>query len=91
MAYTHVTLLMAKNPNITPKDIEARLGHNDIETTLNIYTHVTNDSDDKVVYALNNFKHKEKAICSILIIQKMKVNIPLIFWLSIMTKFYVLK
>ena len=54
---------MANNPNITPKDIEARLGHNDIDTTLNIYTHVTNDSDDKVVSALNNFKHKEKAIC----------------------------
>lgn len=77
--HTHATLLMANNPNIIPKDIEARLGHTDIETTLNIYTHVTDGSDDKVVSALNNFKHKEKAICSILIIQKMRVNTLLFF------------
>jgi integrase len=60
LRHTHATLLMANNPNISPKDIEARLGHTDIETTLNIYTHVTDDSDDKIVTALNNFKHKEK-------------------------------
>lgn len=60
LRHTHATLLIANNPSITPKDIEARLGHTDIETTLNIYTHVTNDSDDKIVAALNNFKHKER-------------------------------
>lgn len=60
LRHTHATLLIANNPSITPKDIEARLGHTDIETTLNIYTHVTNDSDDKTVAALNNFKHKER-------------------------------
>lgn len=37
--HTHASLLFEANVNI--KDVQDRLGHSDIKTTLNIYTHVT--------------------------------------------------
>ncbi len=36
---THATLLLQAGTN--PKIVQERLGHSDIGTTLNIYTHVT--------------------------------------------------
>ena len=77
---------MANNPNITPKDIEARLDYTDIETILNIYTHVTDDSDDKVMSSLNNFKRKEKSGLLNLNNIKMRSN-SLFFWLPTMSKY----
>lgn len=86
MRHTHATLLMANNSNITPKDIEARLDYTDIETILNIYTHVTDDSDDKVMASLNNFKRKEKSGLLNLNNIKMRSN-ALFFWLPTMSKY----
>ena len=39
--HTHATLLLEAGLNI--KDVQERLGHSDIKTTLGIYSHVTDD------------------------------------------------
>lgn len=43
--HTHASLLFGAGASI--KDVQARLGHTDIQTTMNIYTHVTNDAKEK--------------------------------------------
>lgn len=43
--HTHASLLFEAGASI--KDVQARLGHKDIQTTMNIYTHVTNSAKEK--------------------------------------------
>lgn len=43
--HTHCSLLF--DAGVPLKDVKERLGHSDIQTTMNIYTHVTQDSRDK--------------------------------------------
>ena len=43
--HTHCSLLF--EAGVEPKDVKERLGHKDIQTTMNIYTHVTPESRDK--------------------------------------------
>lgn len=43
--HTHCSLLF--EAGVPVKDVMERLGHSDIQTTMNIYTHVTQDSRDK--------------------------------------------
>lgn len=43
--HTHCSLLF--EADVPMKDVMERLGHADIQTTMNIYTHVTQDSRDK--------------------------------------------
>ncbi|MGB4610326.1 MAG: site-specific integrase [Saccharofermentanales bacterium] len=43
--HTHCSLLFESGLNV--KQVQTRLGHSDIQTTMNIYTHVTKDSFDK--------------------------------------------
>lgn len=43
--HTHCPLLFESG--VPMKDVKVRLGHSDIQTTMNIYTHVTNDSKDR--------------------------------------------
>lgn len=45
--HTHATMLLSSGANI--KDIQERLGHKDIQTTLNIYSHVTESMRDSTV------------------------------------------
>ena len=45
LRHTHATLLIANNVNI--KTVSARLGHSQISTTMNIYTHALS-SEDKI-------------------------------------------
>lgn len=46
LRHTHATLLVASGMDI--KQVQARLGHSKIDTTLNIYTHVLKDRQDKI-------------------------------------------
>lgn len=50
LRHTHASLLFASGANA--KEVQERLGHTDIKTTLNIYTHVTKDNSEKT---LNRF------------------------------------
>lgn len=45
--HTHATLLLKSGVNI--KDVQYRLGHSNIDTTLNIYAHVINDDNAKKI------------------------------------------
>lgn len=53
--HTNATLLYDMNPDITPKDVQYRLGHADANLTMNIYEHRTEHSDDKIIKALKKF------------------------------------
>ena len=44
--HTHASLLFASGVDV--KQVQARLGHSDINTTLNIYTHVTKEKQDRL-------------------------------------------
>lgn len=52
MRHTHATILLEAGVN--PKEVQHRLGHKDIQTTLNIYTHLTKKMEDEAVDVLNN-------------------------------------
>ncbi|MCK0473360.1 tyrosine-type recombinase/integrase [Halalkalibacter sp. APA_J-10(15)] len=43
--HTHASLLFAAGASI--KDVQVRLGHKDIQTTMDIYTHVTEEAKEK--------------------------------------------
>lgn len=51
--HTHASLLAEAGADL--KDIQARLGHADIQTTANIYTHVTKTKRDATADILANF------------------------------------
>lgn len=50
--HTHGTLLLDNNSDLTFKDLQKRLGHKNLQTTINTYLHSTNKSDSKMVKAL---------------------------------------
>ncbi|XRJ97013.1 tyrosine-type recombinase/integrase [Latilactobacillus sakei] len=50
MRHTHASLMFESGASL--KDVQAKLGHSDIQTTMNIYTHVT---DTKAKKTQNNF------------------------------------
>lgn len=52
LRHTHTSMLLAAGAD--PKYVQQRLGHKNIETTLNIYTHVTEDMKAKNIEYLNN-------------------------------------
>jgi len=51
--HSHASALFAAGASI--KEVQERLGHEDAETTLNIYTHVTEKQDQEAVQKLVNF------------------------------------
>lgn len=57
--HTYVMLRYSVNPNITPKDVQKRLGQPNVAITMNIYEHVTDDSDDKITHALTELDSTE--------------------------------
>lgn len=52
MRHTHATILLEAGVNV--KEVQHRLGHKDIQTTLNIYTHLTKKMEDEAVDVLND-------------------------------------
>lgn len=52
--HSHATLLLSKGIPITV--ISRRLGHSDVTTTLNIYSHFVPQDEDKAIDILNNLK-----------------------------------
>lgn len=51
--HTHASLLF--EAGVSMKDVMQRMGHSDIQTTMNIYTHVTKDSFDKSAERFANY------------------------------------
>ena len=56
LRHTHCSILFSMGASI--KDVQARLGHTDIQTTMNIYAHVKNeekkDTADKFAKFMEN-------------------------------------
>lgn len=52
--HSYATWMYETNPNVTPKDMQALLGHETIKMTLDVYTHSTEEGHDEVVRFLNN-------------------------------------
>ena len=51
LRHTHATLLFEAGATI--KQVQDRLGHNDVKTTMEIYTHITKNAK---IEALNKFE-----------------------------------
>ncbi|MBO1515324.1 tyrosine-type recombinase/integrase [Metabacillus sp. BG109] len=51
--HTHASILFEAGASI--KDVQVRLGHTDIQTTMNIYTHVTNTAKEKVTNLFKSY------------------------------------
>lgn len=51
--HTHASALFASGATI--KEVQERLGHEDVKTTLDIYTHVTKDQNEEAVNKLINY------------------------------------
>lgn len=48
--HTHCSFLFESGASI--KEVQDRLGHSDIQTTMNIYAHVTKDTKEKLLKCL---------------------------------------
>lgn len=51
--HTHASLLFESGSTI--KDVQKRLGHNNVTTTMDIYTHVTKTSERKSIDELSKY------------------------------------
>ncbi|MFD1126265.1 tyrosine-type recombinase/integrase [Lentilactobacillus raoultii] len=53
--FRHTSASLLFEAGATIKEVQTRLGHDDAQTTLNIYTHVTQKQDNQAVEKLANF------------------------------------
>ena len=51
--HTHASLLFEAGATI--KDVQVRLGHSDIQTTMDVYTHVSKAAKEKLAEKFNSF------------------------------------
>lgn len=58
--HTHASLLFAAGANM--KQVQARLGHASIKTTMNVYTHVTQVAKEETALIFENFMNNEKSL-----------------------------
>ncbi|MEB6549300.1 site-specific integrase [Heyndrickxia sporothermodurans] len=59
LRHTHASMLFASGARM--KDIQQRLGHARISTTMDIYTHITEDTDGNLSKLLASYLNKETA------------------------------
>lgn len=52
--HTFASILIESNPSIKPTDVQAILGHETVQMTLNIYTHATQKGKEKVLKQIND-------------------------------------
>lgn len=60
LRHTHATILLENGANI--KDIQARLGHTRLSTTMDVYSHVTDKMRNNTVYILENILDTNKIL-----------------------------
>lgn len=53
LRHTHCSLLF--EAGATLKEVQDRLGHSDIKTTMNIYTHVTKKAQEQAIQKFSNY------------------------------------
>ena len=58
LRHTNITMLIINGVDI--KTVSARVGHSDIQTTLNIYSHYTSQSDKKACDMIENLLYAQK-------------------------------
>lgn len=58
--HTHASLLFEAGASM--KQVQARLGHSNIKTTMNVYTHVTKEGRDKTADIFSEYMHKGKGL-----------------------------
>lgn len=51
--HTHASLLFESGATL--KDVQYRLGHSDIQTTMDIYTHVTKQAKEQLAERFNEY------------------------------------
>ncbi|MTM60940.1 tyrosine-type recombinase/integrase, partial [Turicibacter sanguinis] len=56
LRHTHATMLLEADVNI--KVIQQRLGHENIKTTLNVYSHLTNKLEEDAINKFDNYFNK---------------------------------
>lgn len=54
--HTFASMVFTSNSEIKPTDMRDLLGHETVEMSLNIYTHVTDDSKERIQKTINNLK-----------------------------------
>ena len=54
LRHSHASYLISKNVNIVA--VSRRLGHTSIQTTLDTYTHLLKESNDKLLEVLEDLK-----------------------------------
>lgn len=58
--HTHASLLF--EAGATMKQVQSRLGHSNIKTTMNVYTHVTADAEEETATLFANFMSNGKSL-----------------------------
>ena len=52
--HTYASIVFASNPDIKPTDMRDLLGHETVEMSMDIYTHVTSKSKDRIARTINS-------------------------------------
>ncbi len=62
LRHTHITMLITNGVDI--KTVAARVGHSNVQTTLNIYAHYTHQSDKKASDIIEQVLYLQRAVCA---------------------------